>query len=180
MNKQLTLSTLTDELGQAATHKKEFLQQIDRIIPWGEWKGIIEPYYYKGERGNKPFDLELMLRIHLVQSLYSLSDMATMMEIIDSRAFSEFCGVDSSSQIPDGDTIGRFRALLVKNSLQEKLFAQVVGLLSVQGLILKRVPLLTLPSSPPHPPRRTERRNGIRMRTRRRKATRGTSAIRRT
>ena len=91
MNKQLTLSTLTDELGQAATHKKEFLQQIDRIIPWGEWKGIIEPHYYKGERGNKPFDLELMLRIHLVQSLYDLSDMATMMEITDSRAFSEFC-----------------------------------------------------------------------------------------
>ena len=138
MNKQLTLSTLTDELGQAATHKKEFLQQIDRIIPWGEWKGIIEPHYFKGERGNKPFDLELMLRIHLVQSLYNLSDMATMMEIIDSRAFSEFCGVDSSNQIPDGDTIGRFRALLVKNRLQEKLFAQVVGLLSVQGLILKK------------------------------------------
>ena len=88
MNKQLTLSTLTDELGQAATHKKEFLQQIDRFIPWGEWKGIIEPHYYKGERGNKPFDLELMLRIHLVQSLYNLSDMATMMEITDSRAFS--------------------------------------------------------------------------------------------
>jgi IS5 family transposase len=138
MNKQLTLSTLTDELGQVATHKKEFLQQIDRIIPWGEWKGIIEPHYYKGERGNKPFDLERMLRIHLVQSLYNLSDMATMMEIIDSRAFSEFCGVDSSNQIPDGDTIGRFRALLVENGLQEKLFAQVVGLLSVQGLILKK------------------------------------------
>ena len=111
MNKQITISTLTDELGQAVTHKKEFLQQIDRIIPWGEWKGIIKPCYYKGERGNKPFDLELMLRIHLVQNLYNLSDMATMMEIIDSRAFSEFCGVDSSNQIPDGDTIGRFRAL---------------------------------------------------------------------
>ena len=51
--------------------------------------------------------------------------MATMMEITDSRAFSEFCGVDSSNQIPDGDTIGRFRALLVKNGLQEKLFAIV-------------------------------------------------------
>lgn len=138
MNKQITLSAITDELGQAVTHKKEFLQQIDRIIPWSEWKGIIEPHYYKGERGNKPFDLELMLRIHLVQNLYNLSDMAAMMEIIDSRAFSEFCGVDSSNQVPDGDTIGRFRALLVKHGLQEKLFAQVVGLLSVQGLILKK------------------------------------------
>ncbi len=138
MNKLLTLSILTVELGQATTLKKEFLQQIDHIITWGEWKGIIEPYYYKGERSNKPFGLELMLRIHLVQNLYNLSDMATMMEIIDSRAISEFCGVDSSNQIPDGDTIGRFRALLMKNDLQEKLFAQVIGLLSVQGLILKK------------------------------------------
>ena len=132
------MSVITDELAQAVTHKKEFLQQIDRIIPWSDWKGIIAPYYYKGERGNKPFDLELMLRIHLVQNLYTLSDMGAMMEIIDSRAFSEFCGVDSSNQVPDGDTIGRFRALLVKYGLQEKLFAQVVGLLTVQGLILKK------------------------------------------
>ncbi len=46
--------------------------------------------------------------------------------------------MDSSNQIPDGDTIGRFRSLLVEHGLQEKLFAQVVGLLSVQGLILKK------------------------------------------
>ena len=68
MNKQITLSALTDELGQASTRKKEFLQQIDRIIPWSEWIGIIEPHYYKGERGNKPYDLEVMLRIHLVRT----------------------------------------------------------------------------------------------------------------
>jgi len=138
MNKQITLSVITDELGQATTRKKEFLGQIDRIIPWSEWIGIIEPHYNKGERGNKPYGLEAMLRIHLVQNLYNLSDMATMTEVIDSRAFSEFCGVDSSNQVPDGDTIGRFRALLVEHGLQEKLFGQVVDLLSVQGLILKK------------------------------------------
>ena len=138
MNKQITLSALTDELGQTNTRKKEFLQQIDRIIPWEEWIGIIEPHYYKEERGNKPYDLEEMLRMHLVQNLYDLSDMATMTEVIDSRAFSEFCGVDSSNQVPDGDTIGRFRALLVAHGLQEKLFGQVVELLSAQGLILKK------------------------------------------
>lgn len=124
----MTLSALTDELAQAATKKKEFLAQIDRIIPWSEWIGMIQPHYYKGERGNKPYDLELMLRIYLVQNLYDLSDMATMTEVIDSRAFSEFCGVDSSNQVPDGDTIGRFRALLVEHGMQEKLFGQVVQL----------------------------------------------------
>ena len=129
---------MTDELAQAKTRKKEFLSQMDVIIPWAEWLSLIRPHYYKGERGNQPYDLELMLRIHLLQNLYDLSDMGAMNEVIDSRAFSDFCGVESSNQVPDGDTIGRFRALLVQHGLQEKLFAQVVNLLSVQGLILKK------------------------------------------
>ena len=132
------MSALNDELSQVRTKKKEFLEQIERIIPWSEWIALIKPCYYKGERGNKPYDLELMLRIYLVQNLYNLSDMATVAEVIDSRAFSDFCGVDSSNQVPDGDTLGRFRNLLVKNNMQEKLFAQVVNLLMERGLILKR------------------------------------------
>ena len=132
------MSALSDELAQARTRKKEFLEQMNGLIPWEEWRGIIKPYYYKGERGNKPYELETMLRIHMLQELYDLADMAVMNEVIDSRAFSEFCGVDSSNQVPDGDTIGRFRALLVKHGLQEKLFVQVVALLEAKGLILKK------------------------------------------
>ena len=63
----------------------------------------------------------------MLQNLYGLSDMGIMTEVIDSRAFSEFCGVESSNQVPDGDTIGRFRALLIKHGLQENLFAQATG-----------------------------------------------------
>lgn len=138
MDKQMSFSSISDELAQVRTKKKEFLDEIERIIPWSEWMAIIQPYYYKGERGNKPYDLERMLRIYMIQNLYNLADMATVTEVIDSRAFSDFCGVESSNQVPDGDTLGRFRNLLVKNELQEKLFAQVVELLSKRGLILKR------------------------------------------
>ena len=138
MNKQISQSTLNDELSQVRTKKKEFLEQIERIVPWGEWLSLIKPCYYKGERGNKPYDLELMLRIYLIQNLYDLADEATVNEVIDSRAFSDFCGVDSSNQVPDGDTLGRFRNLLIKNELQDKLFKQVVDLLTERGLILKK------------------------------------------
>ena len=88
MNKQITLSTFSDELANVRTKKKEFLAQIDRIVPWGKWVEEIRPCYYKGERGNKPYDLELMLRIYMLQNLYDLSDMGTVAEVIDSRAFS--------------------------------------------------------------------------------------------
>lgn len=138
MNNQIKFTQLTDELLQAHTSKKEFLEKIERIIPWGNWIEIIRPCYYKGERGNKPYDIELMLRIFVLQNLYDLSDMRVMTEVIDSRAFSDFCRVDSPKQVPDGDTIGRFRDILIKNNIQEKFFSQVVEILTERGLILKR------------------------------------------
>ncbi len=33
----MSLSDLSDELAQVRTKKKEFLAQIDRIVPWGEF-----------------------------------------------------------------------------------------------------------------------------------------------
>ena len=65
MNKQLSMSFVQDELAEVKTNKTTFLAQMDRLAPWGEWVKKIEPYYYKGERGNKPYDLELMLRFEL-------------------------------------------------------------------------------------------------------------------
>ena len=138
MNKQMTMSFWTDELAEVRTNKKEFLEQMDRLVPWGEWENKIQPYYYKGERGNKPYELGLMLRIYVLQNLYNLADMAAMNEIIDSRAFSAFCGVDSSNQIPDGDTIGRFRNILIKHQLQQELFEDVRKRLQEKGLLLMK------------------------------------------
>ncbi len=161
MDKQISLSYLADELAQVRTKKKEFLAQIEQIIPWGDWEAIIRPCYYKGERGNKPYELNLMLHLHILQNLYNLSDEATAAEVIDSRAFSEFCGVDSSNQVPDGDTIGRFRNILVKNGLQEKLFLQVVNLLTERGLILKKGTIVdsTLIAAPPSIKNREKKRD---------------------
>ena len=130
MNKQMSLSALSDELTQVRTKKREFLAEIDRIVPWEEWISLIRPCYYKGERGNKPYDLERMLRIYLVQNLYNLSDMATVTEVIDSRAFSDFCGVESSNRKT------RYRGL-------QKQTAKVNILLALANLILADRPGLT-------------------------------------
>ena len=73
MNKQITLSALTDELGETSTLKKEFLQQIDRIIPWSEWIGIMELHYYKGERGNKPYNLDTPAVRHMKRLIFRCS-----------------------------------------------------------------------------------------------------------
>ena len=137
-SKQISFASLSDELAKVNTNKRIFLAKMERLIPWAKWISIIKPHYYKGERGNKPYDLELMFRLYVLQNLYNLSDMATVNEVYDSRAFSEFCGVDSPNQIPDGDTLGRFRNLLENNGIQEQFFSDTVKTLQTKGLILKK------------------------------------------
>ena len=113
MNKQISLSNLEDELSQVRTKKKEFLEQIERIVPWNEWVAMIKLCYYKGERGNKPYELELMLRLYLIQNLYNLADEATVAEVTDSRAFSDFCGVEDTGRRYAGKiqkSVGKKRA----------------------------------------------------------------------
>ena len=134
----MSMTFFTDELSEVKTHKKEFLGQMNELIPWGEWVAMIKPCYYKGERGNKPYDLELMLRIYVLQMVYNVADMAVAAEVIDSRAFSEFCGVTSSNQVPNGDTIGRFRNILIQHQMQEKLFDDIVNRLKSRGLMLMK------------------------------------------
>ena len=138
MDRQMTLAEMNDEFGAARTNKKEFLERMDQIIPWVEFVELIQPFYYKGERGNKPYPLELMLRIFILQNLYDLADMKVMNEVLDSRAFAAFCCISSPDDVPDGDTIGRFRNLLMEHDLQKNIFDAVLNLIAERGLILKK------------------------------------------
>lgn len=47
MNKQLTFSLISDELAKAKTSKKEFLEKIERIIPFDEWIEISHDHRFK-------------------------------------------------------------------------------------------------------------------------------------
>ena len=78
----MTMSFWTDELAEVRTHKKEFLEQMDRLVPWGEWVKKIQPHYYKGERGNKPYDLELMYLWMKILNRNSLCIVACQMKRI--------------------------------------------------------------------------------------------------
>jgi len=138
MKSEVQATLFGDEMQNVKTRKKELLEKFDSLIPWLDWVSIIEPIYYEGIVGQKPYAIELMLRIYILQNLYDLADMAVMNEVIDSRAFSDFCGVTSPNQVPNGDTIGRFRNLLINNNIQEKLFYQVIEILNKHNLILKK------------------------------------------
>ena len=53
------------------TRKREFLEQMERVVPWAELVALITPYYPEGRTGRPPFELETMLRTHFLQQWFS-------------------------------------------------------------------------------------------------------------
>ena len=88
--KQQTLSCMEYGYRKKKTKREEFLDIMEEIIPWDEWISVIMPYYPTGERGRPPVELELILRMYLLQSWFNLSDPGTEDAVYDSYAVRKF------------------------------------------------------------------------------------------
>ena len=69
MKSTLQTTLLSDAMQEAKTNKKVFLEKMDFLIPWEDWVSIVDPIYYEGKVGQKPYAIELMLRILVLQNL---------------------------------------------------------------------------------------------------------------
>jgi IS5 family transposase len=111
---------------------------MDTTIPWDEWVGLIEPFYYDGKKGRKPKPLQTMLRMYLLQVWFSLSDEGVEDAIYDSYAMRRFMGLDfATEQVPDATTLLGFRHLMEKDELGEKLFEAQNAMFDKQGWIMR-------------------------------------------
>jgi IS5 family transposase len=125
-------------LGTKRTRKREFLDEMNRVVPWAELVALIAPFAPEGKRGRPPFATETMLRIHFMQQWFTLSDPAMEEALHDVALFREFAGLDNwSTRLPDESTILRFRHLLEKHKLAEPMLAIVNDILRAKGLLLK-------------------------------------------
>lgn len=121
-----------------ATRRETFLTMMDEVIPWAEWVGVIEPHYYRGERGRKPRAVETMLRMYLLQVWFSLSDEGVEEAIYDSHAMRRFMRLDFSvEQAPDATTLLHFRHLLEKHQLGKSLFEAQNRLFEAHGWVMR-------------------------------------------
>ena len=60
------------KLSVKKTRKREFLGQMERVVPWAALVALIvliAPYYPEGRTGRPPFALETVLRVHFLQQL---------------------------------------------------------------------------------------------------------------
>lgn len=138
--RQGTLSDAGFEKYRKRTRKEKFLEEMERIVPWGKLVEVIEPYYPKPEgAGRRPIGLERMLRIHFVQHWFNLSDPGVEEALYDSRALRRFVGIDLGREpAPDETTVCKFRHLLEEQGLGKKLFEQVNEYLKEQGMAVNR------------------------------------------
>ena len=134
--RQHTLAEGSFEQYRKATRRERFLAEMDRVIPWSELCGVIEPFYPKPEgAGRPPVGVERMLRIHFLQHWFNLSDPAVEEALYDSRAMRRFVGIDLGREpAPDETTVCKFRHLLEAHHLGDQLFALIAEYLQEQGL----------------------------------------------
>lgn len=142
MQCQMSFADVEYASHRVTTKKEEFLRQMDSLVPWAEWCGLIAPFWHParpGKRGRKAVPVETMLRLYLLQCWYNLSDVATEEAVYDSRAMSRFVGVDfsSSSQVPDSTTLCKFRKCVTDNGLGELMLKSLNGILEGAGIMMR-------------------------------------------
>ena len=141
MKKQLTLAVNDFERYRKPTRREKFLAEMDQVVPWKALCAVIEPYYPKATStgGRPPAGLERMLRIHCLQLWFDLSDPAVEEALYDSLAMRSFVGIDLGREpVPDETTVMRFRHLLERHKLGERIFEAVGRVLVERGLRLSR------------------------------------------
>src|SRR5471030_527215 len=148
--KQISLGL---NLSTKKTRKREFLEQMEKVVPWAVLVQIVAPHYPKSKTGRPPFPIETMLRIHYMQQWFGLSDPAMEEALHDMPLLREFAKLDGvMNRLPDETTILRFRHLLEKHDLAPDMLRVVNDLLQHKGLLLKTgtavdATLISAPSS---------------------------------
>jgi IS5 family transposase len=120
------------------TRKRQFLDEMECVVPWSALLALIEPHMPSGQRGRPPFPAEALLRIHFMQQWFTLSDPAMEEALHDVPMFRDFAGLGGwGDRLPDETTILRFRHLLEEHELAPRIFEAVNDVLRTKGLMLR-------------------------------------------
>ena len=134
---QLSFVDVEYSMRRRPTKREIFLDKMDNIIPWADWVEMIKPYYPDGKRGRKPIEIEIMLRMYLMQTWFNLSDEGIEDAVYDSYAMRKFLGINFiDHQAPDATTLLHFRHLLEEHEIGKAFFNYIVERLDKAGLIM--------------------------------------------
>ncbi|MGA1114822.1 MAG: IS5 family transposase [Aquiluna sp.] len=142
---QLGFTDYEQTYAKKKTRRQRFLDEMEATVPWDAFLALISPVYHRpsAKGGRPPFPLEVMLRIHLLQQWFTLSDPLMEEMLIDTPCFRRFAGIDMvEDRIPDETTILNFRHLLEENRIAEQILETVNQSLREKGVMLKEGTIL--------------------------------------
>ena len=65
--KQTSFTSTEFELVTKRKRKREFLEEMNLVVPWIMLTGLIQPFAPASKTGRPPFPLATLLRIHFMQ-----------------------------------------------------------------------------------------------------------------
>ncbi len=117
------------------------LAALNATIPWSTFRPILKKLH-RGERksnaGRKPYDVIVMFKLLVLQSLYNLGDEQVEYQVRDRLSFMRFLGLSLEDRIPDATTLWLFRESLIEHALIEPLFKQFNRYLDRQGYVARK------------------------------------------
>jgi transposase, IS5 family len=117
------------------------LVRLNAVVDWELFRPALAPVRDKerlSQAGRKPYDLILMFKVLLLQTLYNLSIDQTEYQIRDRLSFMRFLGLSLGDAVPDSRTIWLFREALTELGIIEALFAQFDEFLRTHGFAAKK------------------------------------------
>ena len=135
---QLTFGDLEYAGKRKRTRREIFLAEMEQVVPWQELLALIQPHYPKAGRGRRPYPITSMLRIHLMQNWFGLSDPGMEEALYEIVPIRQFAQLPLTGALPDETTVLNFRRLLETHQLAPKLLGAVNAHLTEKGLLLRR------------------------------------------
>jgi IS5 family transposase len=117
------------------------LAEIERLVDWSRFEMLLNGLHASA-RGEAAYPPVVMFKVLLLQRWYGLSDPAMEAALSDRLSFMRFAGLSLEDRTPDHTTIWRFRDLLGREGLMERLVAELGRQLDRAGVVLRQGTLI--------------------------------------
>ena len=102
--KQMSLSATGFERKTKRTRKRQFLDEMNLVVPWSELVALVTPHAptRSAKGGRPPFAVQTMLRIHFFFFFFNLTDPAMEEGLHDTPMFRALALLDiAEDNLPD-------------------------------------------------------------------------------
>jgi IS5 family transposase len=117
------------------------LPKLKKLVDWERFRPELEAVRDKERKSNagrKPFDVVVMFKVLVLQSLYNLSDEKIEFQIRDRISFMRFLDLSLGDAVPDEKTIWLFREQLTEAGLIKRLFEEFDTFLQEKGFSARK------------------------------------------